>query len=291
MKVWAIINTPPIAYDTAYLLGRIISRADEVHVTKYLNLSQIFRDAPNQFDVVLNRTISNDFVLIREIEEYATRKGARLINSSSSTVRACDKRTYLNDYSRFIPESWVVDSVDELHEIFSEVGYELVVKNPFGKFGKEVARFNGNNSELIVEKVIKGCRGCGFVVQRYCKGFSDGDKRIIVHRRVGGEFDIVAWYLRVPAEGHWISNLSAGGTITPASINKDEADFAIEISSTSELDYIGIDIGRDNGRLYLIETNAYTGGYMDFDAAHQNMSSGDEFAKFVCELGGQLPSS
>lgn len=284
MKIWAIINPPPIAYDTAYLLGRVISRADRVSVTKFESLPQILRDAPTDFQVVFNRTISSDPLIIEGIEKLALERGARLVNSAKATLRASDKRTYLEDYKGMTPDTWVLDSLSELHALHKDVRFELVVKNPFGKFGKEVVRFDGNENSPFVREVIDGCRGSGFVAQRYCQGFSKGDKRVIVHRRSNGDFDIVAWYLRVPAEGNWISNLSAGGKILSSALSKEEAEFCREIASKSGLDYVGLDIGRQDGRTLLIETNAYTGGHMDFDALHQHLSSGDDFAKFLCEM-------
>ena len=284
MKVWLIIKPAPIGYDTAYLVGRVISRFADVHVSKFTNLEELLSSAPSSYDVVLNRTISADPVMLEALEAHAKRNEAYLINSADATRRACDKRTYLNDYKHFIPETWVLQSFAELQSLFARVGFELVVKDPFGKYGQEVARYAGGDGDQDVTRVIESSRGSGFIAQRFCHGFAEGDKRVILHRRRDGEYDIAACILRVPMTGNWISNLGAGGRVQTCELSEQEAALAVSVARLSGLDYVGLDLGTNNGRSLLIETNAYTGGYMDFDTNHRDLSSGDEFARFVGEI-------
>lgn len=286
MKIWLIIKPAPIGYDTAYLAGRIISRYSDVHVSKFTSLAELLATAPSSYDVVLNRTISADPVLLEALEAHAKSNQAYLINSADATRRACDKRTYLNDYTRFIPETWVVQTFGELQSLFARVGFELVVKDPFGKHGQDVARYAGGDCDEDIGRILEGCRKSGVVAQRFCSGFAEGDKRVILHRNRDGEYDIAACIVRVPKTGSWISNLGAGGRVQTCELTEQEADLAKSVARLSGLDYVGLDVGTHNGRSLLIETNAYTGGYMDFDTNHRNCSSGDEFARFVGEISG-----
>lgn len=89
---------------------------------------------------------------------------------------------------------------------------------------------------------------------------------------------------RVPREGGWISNVSAGGRVERCELEEDERVLALKVARIADLDYIGIDVGRDQGRCLLIETNAYTGGHIDFDSAGGRISSGDQFARMVVRL-------
>jgi glutathione synthase/RimK-type ligase-like ATP-grasp enzyme len=285
IKVLAIINPPPIGYDTAYLIGRILSRAQSVQVTTVSDIDHLHSLSIENVDVIFNRTLNGNQYFLTRLGTFAQKIGAYLINSYEATGRACDKRTYLEDYSGNVPETWVLNTFDQLSSLHDQVGYDLVVKDPFGKFGKEVARFNGNRENLHISQIIANCKRSGFVAQRYCAGFGNGDKRVIVQRRLNGDCEVVAWYRRVPAKGNWISNLSAGGSVELCDLTQEEINFSKSIAVKSGLDYVGLDIGVDDNRILLIETNAYTGGHMDFDAARQDLSSGDEFAKFVCELG------
>lgn len=284
MRVWALINPPPVAYDTAYLLGRLLSRANRLYVTRGKSLIEFEQDMPPTFDVIFNRTIQSNKEILDSIENLASSMNVVLINSSKSTRRASDKRTYINDFARHIPESWIVKDAIELLSLHRMLGYDLVLKHPFGKCGKEIVRFSSEADLMNAQSLFSIEPKTSLVAQRFCEEFKQGDKRVIVHRLPNRLFEIVAWYKRIPNTGGWISNLSAGGRIEKCDLTSEEEEFSLKMAEIANLDYVGLDIGWDNGRCLLIETNAYTGGHMDFDAIHQDKSSGDQFAKLVAKL-------
>jgi glutathione synthase/RimK-type ligase-like ATP-grasp enzyme len=284
MNVFAIIKEAPIAYDSAYLLGRVSSHSRRVHVTSGYDLSKIRSTAPPEFDVLLNRTIRHDIGFLKGLEELASDYGAVLINSPERTNAACDKRRYITEYSEYIPDTWVIQDENDLLLLLETVGCELVVKHPFGMGGNEIARISSAANIGDARRIFSASPGTSIVAQRFCNEFIAGDKRVILHRIEGNTYEIAAWYKRIPRPGGWISNLSFGGRVEKCDIDADEIDLCIKVAQIAGLDYVGLDIGKQEGKTYLIETNSYTGGHMDFDAIHQDKSSGEKFAELVDRL-------
>jgi D-alanine-D-alanine ligase-like ATP-grasp enzyme len=66
-------------------------------------------------------------------------------------------------------------------------------------------------------------------------------------------------------------------------LEDDERALALAVAEVAALDYVGIDMARENGRCLLIETNAYTGGHINFDVDHR-AKSGDDFALMIRRL-------
>ncbi|GJM17685.1 MAG: hypothetical protein DHS20C13_30120 [Thermodesulfobacteriota bacterium] len=284
MDVWAIIKDTPISYDSAYLLGRIASHSNSLFTTSGANIYKIRSSIPAKFDVLLNRTILYDIDFLEELEEIALEAGAVFINSSRRTYAAYDKRKYLAEYLKFIPDTWIVEDEQQLSLLIQKVGGELVVKYPFGMCGKEVVRISTEADIAKAKRIFSISPGLSVVAQRFCDDLVLGDKRVILHRLENDSFEIVAWYKRIPKPGGWISNLSFGGRIEKCDIASDEVELCMKVAEIAGLDYVGLDIGKQDGKALLIEINPYTGGHMDFDAIHQDKSSGVKFTELVSRL-------
>lgn len=281
MKLWIITNEPPVSGDTAYMIGRILSHCSQVFVTPVTENEESIPEPPGVIDGILNRSFCINPRFLNQMDALAADLGVRFINPGAATMLACDKRSYPEMYPGKIPETWIVSSLEAVSELLHQADQTLVLKGPFGKRGEEVIRFRGDEDWLQAQALLKCAPKGGVVAQRFCQGFVEGDKRVILHRRRAGGFEIAAWYKRIPAEGGWISNVSAGGRAEPCDLERDEKDLAMEVAEVAGLDYIGIDIGRDQGRCLLIETNGYTGGHIDFDVASPGARSGDDFARMV----------
>jgi glutathione synthase/RimK-type ligase-like ATP-grasp enzyme len=293
MRLWILTNPPPVSGDTAYMIGRVLSHCAQVHVTPISETEAHAPVPPGPVDGILNRSFCINPDFLAEMDALAADLGVRLINAGAPTMLACDKRTYPEMYPGMVPETWVLHSVDELAQLHTSRGETLVMKGPFGKRGEQVMRFRGPEDHARAQALLDMGKGSGLVVQRFCEGFREGDKRVILHRLPDGGFEIAAWYARIPAEGGWKSNVSAGGRVEQCDLAPDEEALSLAVAKLAGLDYIGIDIGRDalrdGGRCLLIETNGYTGGHIDFDVAIPGKRSGDNFARMVAWLCRENP--
>jgi glutathione synthase/RimK-type ligase-like ATP-grasp enzyme len=281
MKLLAITKSNPIAYDSAYLIGRVAARFGGCDIISDL---QLLDGIDRSYDCVFNRTIESSASTLRKLTDFAQRSGAYLINAERPTVRAGDKSTYLVDYVGFTPETWVVQDFESLLDLSDRVGFELVIKHPLGKGGREVERYSRGSDSKAVKRLFDLIPRMPLIAQRFCHGFTQGDKRVILHRTTNGGYSVSAWYLRLPPDGGWITNLGLGGTAKQCDLNSTELELCEKVARISGLDYVGLDIGWDNDCCLLIETNAYTGGHMDFDALNQDKNSGDDFARMAIEL-------
>lgn len=281
MKLWILTNQPPVSSDTAYLIGRVLSHCLQVFITPVTEGDQEIPEVPGLIDGIFNRSFNVNPLFLQSMDILATNLAVPFINPGAASMLACDKRSYSMTFSHLVPETWIIDDTDALSRLWQEIGMDLVLKSPFGKRGKEVFRFCGEEDWAAAENLFAKAPKMGVVAQRFCPGFLSGDKRVILHRRFGGGYEIAAWYKRVPKEGGWISNISAGGHVEQCELEDDEKNLSMEVAEIAGLDYIGIDIGRDQGRCLLIETNAYTGGHIDFDTIGHRNQSGDEFARMI----------
>lgn len=292
MRLWILCRTPPVVRDSAYLIGRLASRFGTTYVTHVPDSSITCPTPPHEVDVIWNRTLSVNPLFLSALDQVAGERGVPLINPGTPTLEACDKRTYPATYSGLTPLTWNASCKSDVLRIWrQQAGATLVLKYPFGKFGKEVELFCSENDISKIDRLLHLEPKAGLVVQEFCSGFVVGDKRVILHRQPSGEYVIAAWYRRVPPPGGWISNLSAGGRLEMCELDADEREFSMRVAHLSCLDYVGLDIGQDKNRLLLIETNAYTGGHIDFDMASDASNSGDEFAETVLAIAKAGPTN
>lgn len=283
MKLWLLTTQPPVSEDTAYLIGRVTSRCKQVAISEIAAPADEPPLPPDDIDGILNRSFSTSSGFLASLDSLGIALGVPVINPGAATIKACDKRSYPGLFAKLIPETWTVARLDRLYELLEGGRRELVVKNPFGKHGKEVIRFRGEEDHAEAEALFAAAPRGGLAVQVFCPGFLAGDKRIILQRGVGGSYQIAAWFKRVPKAGGWKSNVSAGGSIERCELDEDEKALAMEVALGAGLDYVGIDVAREGGRPLLIETNAYTGGHINFDTDRRE-HSGDDFARMVVGL-------
>lgn len=287
MRTWILANEPPVSEDTAYLLGRVTSRCAAVVLTRVGELDDAPPPAPPDIDVILNRSFNTQAGFLLGLDELAAERGIPVCNPGAAALRACDKRSYLEDFADVIPETRVAGSAAALRDAWQAFGGDAVVKDPFGKHGKQVERVRSED-DLAAAEALRAASRCGeLVIQPFCGGFVDGDKRVIVQRRpgdgTGGGFRATAWFQRVPQPGGWKSNVSAGGKVRDCALSEEEIALAESLAARCGLDYVGLDLAWHEGRLLLIETNAYTGGHVNFDIERRT-HTGDAFAEMVAWL-------
>jgi len=286
MKLWILINPPPVSEDTAYLVGRASSRAAEAVISVIAPADETPPAPPDGIDAILNRSFNTRPNFLHRLDALAAKLGIPSINPGAASLRACDKRTYIGDFPAVIPGTWELHTLEDILRLQRELGDEVVLKDPYGKHGKDIIRFRGEADSAEASTLIAKIPEGGVVAQVFCRGFLAGDKRIIVQRGKGGDFEAAAWFGRVPAPGGWKSNVSAGGRIVVCDLEDDERALALAVAEVAALDYVGIDMARENGRCLLIETNAYTGGHINFDVDHR-AKSGDDFALMIQRLAAE----
>lgn len=247
MKLWILSNEPPVSEDTAYLLGRVCSRFRDIVVTRVTEHESILPELPDQVDGLLNRSFNISADFLSQMDTLADDRGIPVVNPGRATLAACDKRSYPETYPEFIPRTRIVSSVAETLRFHEDISGTLVIKAPFGKHGKQVERFRGAEDTAVAEWILADSASGQIVAQEFCDGFLEGDKRIILHRVSREEYEIAAWFQRVPQHGGWKSNVSSGGRIQSCELQRDEEQVALEVASRSGLDYVGIDTARHGG--------------------------------------------
>ena len=284
MKLWILSTPVPASEDTSYLIGRTASRSAQVFI------SRVPPDAPDpppppeaDIDIILNRSFipRRDFLL--KLDRIAAERGVLLTNPGTASARACDKRSYLEDFPDLAPRSGIARSVEDVLAYQEAWGGNVVLKDPLGKHGKDIILFRGARDRKAASDLLSRMDQGEVVAQEFCSGFIAGDKRIILHRDRKHGFKPAAWFKRVPKAGEWKSNVSAGGRIERCELENQEVHLAKEVAERAGLDSIGIDLAWHEGRCLLIETNAYTGGHIDFDN-DRRVHSGDDFAAMICHL-------
>jgi len=284
MKLWLLTNPPPVSEDTAYLIGRVLSYCRRIEVTAVGERDESTPEPPQCIDGILNRSFNVSAHFLLGLDALGAQLGIPVINPGRATFLACDKRLYPQMYPGLVPDTRIVSNLAEIAALWRECGRPLVLKGPFGKRGEEVILYRGEEDAKPAAALLAKAPEGGIVAQEFCEGFREGDARVILHRRRDGGFEIAAWFRRMPPPGGWKSNVSAGGRIRRDELAEDEKELALEVAARAGLDYIGVDLGRHEGRCLLIETNAYTGGQIDFDIGRRDASSGDDFARLVAWL-------
>lgn len=266
MRLWAIVPAEPLTDDRAYLLGHLKGCFDEIE-TSFVDRQADEVAAPSaRPDLILNQAGGRSPGLLAAIDAIAERFEIPVSQPSAAARRADDKRSYIADFPDVSPETRVVRNLDEIRAALSEYG-EIVVKDPLGMRGKGVERIRGEDdlaiASALLDKTTDGVRE--LVAQPFLSGFSNGDKRVIVQRSPGGDYQIIGQIFRKPRPGEWKSSLRSGGKALRAELSDAERELALKIAPRTGLDNATLDMGEHEGRLFYIEHNQGYGGIVDYD--------------------------
>jgi len=213
------------------------------------------------YDVIMDLSDVVDPIFAANMDKINTLH----INSPIATYRSADKRTYVETYPEFIPETIISSDANKLEKTLNDFGGRMIVKDPFGSCGKGVEKVDIKDPNY--REILKSFTNEGktkIVAQEFMPLAFQGSKRVAVLGNIKDpkSYEIIHFYKRKPLEGNWKDNLSQGGKVVElGSLREDEIEFCLNVAKKSGLYVMGLDIMDDldkngNKTLRLIETNA-----------------------------------
>ncbi|MDH3669460.1 MAG: hypothetical protein OEN23_21295 [Paracoccaceae bacterium] len=289
MRLWAIIPDEPITDDRAYLLGYLKSVFDEVITSRAARTANRVPEPERSPDMVLNLVCAKNRALLDDIDAHAQRCGVPVSPPSDGSWRTEDKRTYLTDYPDVSPPTRIARSMDEVDVARTAFGGDIVIKDPFGFWGKGVERISSDADMPVAEWLLANtmCDTRELIVQPYYSGFSRGEKRIVAQRTPDNSFEIIAYIFKQPPDRGWKSNIKIGGQSLRTELTDAEVEFALAVAPRAGIDNVALDVAEHDGRLYYVEHNQGYGGIVDFDLDRgtRNVSRCGEFLLHVARHG------
>jgi len=204
----------------------------------------------NSFDVVIIRGVGKFHSTVRLIVSYLREKNKIVIDEKIADSRfLIDKMfsSYLLCRNNIpVVKTFQVFEEDNLEEVFSELGFPLIIKDKLGKQGKEVFKAkNGEEARKIFNKVKDSGE---FILQKYIN--TNYDVRILI---IGNK--VIGAMKRVAPKGDFRSNISIGGSGENYKLTKNIADLALAVQRIISFDILGVDIIFDGNEPYVLEVN------------------------------------
>ena len=158
--------------------------------------------------------------------QLAVRKNV-LVLSHPFTLPYAINKTYLHHFPEFVrPRTIITRSTEELRKFYEENGERIVLKPLEGYGGADV--FTADHDEANLTQMMDAVRRSGYMMaQEFLPEAPDGDIRLFLMNgrplQVDGHYCAIR---RIPPEGDFRSNLSAGGVVARADITPDILELA-----------------------------------------------------------------
>jgi glutathione synthase len=163
-----------------------------------------------------------------------------LVVNNPAEVRNAPEKLFVTKFAKYMPETLITRSVEELVEFRAEHG-DIILKPLYGNGGAGVFRQKqGDENFSSLLELFSEMFKEPFIAQRYLPEVKEGDKRIIL---VDGE--IAGAINRIPAMGENRSNMHVGGKPVPTTITNREAEICAALAPELKargLIFTGIDI-------------------------------------------------
>jgi ribosomal protein S6--L-glutamate ligase len=155
-----------------------------------------------------------------------------------------------------VPKTIIVRRIDDIDEVIKKLGgYPIVIKAPFGSYGKEVAILESRRSLFSALDIMwKHSRTRIILIQEYVYEAGDSDLRAFV---VGDK--VVAAMKRTAKKGEFRANIYLGGSASQVKLTKEEEKLAVRATKALGLDVCGVDILRSKSGPVIMETNSNPG--------------------------------
>jgi len=261
-----------LLFQAAELRGHRIEFVNPMELT-------LSTEGEKHYDVIISRAEIDDIYepsadnYFRALDYFEV-LGIPVINGSKATLNAQDKFRTLMMAKKAgvrVPLTYMAYSLNEVQHLVSEqkISYPFFVKKPYGGAGSGV--FLVKNEEMLAELLNKSFKkGEAILLEERIDLETDEsgnvkDMRIwVVRDPISNKPKFIGGTYRTANKGHYLTNLYAGGTVTPLlpPYDSELVEMSEKALESINGDVAGIDIGRDkSGNLYLIEVNIsfYTG--------------------------------
>ncbi len=212
----------------------------DINKIDFIKLSEKKRKSLKSFDVILIRQ-DPPFNMKYLTATYLLEKvqGKTIVLNKPSSIRNSPEKLLVTNFYDLMPPTIISRNEIEIQN-FLEVHKECIIKPLYGNGGKDVffTSIDDPNLSVIIEKFLE--QEEHFIIQKFIKGVSKGDKRILL---ING--DPVGAINRVPNKSEIRANLHIGGRAKKTTLSKNDLKICRRIKKTlqeKELFFAGIDV-------------------------------------------------
>lgn len=182
-----------------------------------------------------------------------------VLQSYKSVVRAKNKLRTLQLLTKKhipVPKTIIVGRFEYLDTAIKKVGgFPIILKTPFGSFGKGVAIVESKRAlHSAFDLLLTSPEFSYLLIQEYVKEAKGKDIRVFI---IGGK--ILTSMERVAARGDFRSNIALGGAGKVAKLTKEEEKIALAAAKAVKLNFAGVDILRSKKGPVVMEVNCNPG--------------------------------
>ena len=212
----------------------------DINKIDFIKLSEKKRKTLKSFDVILIRQ-DPPFNMKYLTATYLLEKvqGKTIVLNNPSSIRNSPEKLLVTNFYDLMPPTIISRNEIEIQN-FLKVHKECIIKPLYGNGGKDVffSFINDPNLSVILEKFLE--QEEHFIIQKFIKGVSKGDKRILL---INGE--PVGAINRILNKSEIRANLHIGGSAKKTTLSKKDLKICRKIKKTlqeKELFFAGIDI-------------------------------------------------
>ena len=214
----------------------------DININKvdFIKLSEKKRKTLKSFDVILirqdppfNMKYLTSTYLLEKVQDKT------IVLNKPSSIRNSPEKLLVTNFYDLMPPTIISRNEIEIQN-FLKIHKECIIKPLYGNGGKDVffSSINDPNLSVIIEKFLE--QEEHFIIQKFIKGVSKGDKRILL---ING--DPVGAVNRVPNKSEIRANLHIGGRAKKTTLSKRDLKICRKIKETlqeKELFFAGIDV-------------------------------------------------
>ncbi|HLG25169.1 MAG TPA: RimK family alpha-L-glutamate ligase [Candidatus Gracilibacteria bacterium] len=211
--------------------------------------------------------------------------GIPVLNQYLPISRAKNKLRTLQILTRSkipVPKTIIARRIQDVDEAVKRIGgYPVVIKVPFGSYGREVALLESRRSLYsALDILLRRDTTSIFLVQEYVAESDNCDYRAFV---VGDK--VIASMKRQARAGDFRSNLELGGTATSIALSDDEQKIAVRAAKSVGLSICGVDLLHSKNGPVVMEINANPGLKGITDASGVDVAG--EIIKYAAKVAHQ----
>ena len=214
----------------------------DININKvdFIKLSEKKRKTLKSFDVILirqdppfNMKYLTSTYLLEKVQDKT------IVLNKPSSIRNSPEKLLVTNFYDLMPPTIISRNEIEIQN-FLKIHKECIIKPLYGNGGKDVffSSINDPNLSVIIEKFLE--QEEHFIIQKFIKRVSKGDKRILL---INGE--PVGAINRVPNKSEIRANLHIGGRAKKTNLSKNDLKICKKIKKTlqeKELFFAGIDV-------------------------------------------------